>query len=80
MSEYIKTVNYWRRKVVEAVLQAVRLKNLGYCIDNEGRNVIYSINDAADLAEYYERVAMQEGLHLLRYVSSRNTDGTDEEE
>ena len=75
------TITFLRRKIVDAILQAVRLKHLGCAEDDEGRSVIYSPNDAADYQEYYEGLAMQEGLALIRFTSTTHfTAGDDEEE
>ena len=56
-----------KRGIVHNILQAVRLKLLGYHVDDDGNVVLLGHDDTMSYSDYYRDKAMSEGEWLLRH-------------
>jgi hypothetical protein len=70
VSKYKDGEKYIKKSIIHNILQAARLKYLGYYLDDEDRHILIGHNDIPPQVEYYHNRALQGGASLLRHAAS----------
>ncbi len=60
----------YKQRIIEKMLQAARVRELGYFLDDAGFMNILSMNDIDFYAEEFLREAYSETVNLLRHMAS----------